>query len=193
MAMLFFSCNIQKRNRVTTQNYLLLHPAYLDSICSAKVKDSVFFRVDSTHHALNVNYAAALDTLQQKYEALYEQLITLEGQNTDNQELVQKLKQQASDYLNAIDRLKSNYRPCGKDTVYNTRIIYQENTAKLNVKQRQLDSVNFLLQKISADRDQQKENYSSEHNKYRTLWFWLIGVSLALIISIVLRFISISI
>lgn len=157
--------------------YLDKHPELSAQYCAEKypVKDSVgAVVVDSTRHAENIDYSFAIDSLVQVAQSATDQRskdsLLSAASHKQCKDIVSIQSGRIWDLLLEINRLRSAYKPCRPDTVFQTQNIYRENTAKVQVLENQLRK----SQKDNAVLQAENKHLKSQLNKL-TLWFIILA------------------
>jgi len=140
LPILLSSCNKELRNENKAYKYFRDHPEKLAAECAVRfpVKDSIGqATIDSVRPAVNVNQQPKIDSLQEFADLLLARL-DAEVKSDHRPPEIDQYKQEVQQLLKKITQLKKDYKPCKPDTVFKTKPVFRENTARV-------EQLNFAL------------------------------------------------
>lgn len=194
----FWGCSPAKqaaKQKAAAEKYYRVNPDELAQKCAAEypVKDSVGQEViDSIRQAHNEDFTDAIDSVNRAAADLIARIRAGSGGLADSigrecADVIAGLNMQADSLGRYLKRLKAQYRPCVADTVYKTKTIFRENTARLAVCENEkgkvvseLRAAQDRLQAMTADRDEWK-------NTAKKRWWWIVALIAGIGVGVFLR------
>lgn len=126
--------------------------------------------IDSIRLADNINYLGKIDSIQ----AIADALRTTVKQDTNKSNpcaAVAKHYQVTINSLSSqVDGLQKSYKPCGRDTVYKTKIIYRADSAAITVANNKYTK---LRDSLVIVKDQLKQSKSESAGRLK--WIFILG------------------